>query len=112
MNKKICDNRFDFNDSSFKRFEFRSSMLTLWVELWDEKMVKIQYHDVLFFSIDGGDANAIPYVIENTDIFCDYASKIMLPESELNKSKLYHIEDVYDNPYIKVIAKDIEITFV
>ena len=105
----------DFSDASFKFCEISEASpsgrtLTAYLTSWDDKIIKIEFHNTLQFSYKIGS------VIKNLQV----KDKPVL----LNEALLLHYEivptnhnfkefaliDIEDFPFFEVVAKDVQVT--
>ena len=101
----------DFADSSYKSCEMSNEQLSVYLESWDEKKIKITFYNVLSFKYQ------LDYVVLGVyekgdeelilnEALASYYEKI--PES--HPFKVFVIRDINDTDFLKVVAEKVFIT--
>jgi hypothetical protein len=106
MNKKRVA-PIDFADSSYESFHMSGDRtLTIHMKNWQQiPMQVIFFHTVKFLYSSSDDPKELFEITENSTILNEVILKKYGDLSKEYSYKLYHFEDIYDIPFIQVIAQ-------
>lgn len=109
MKKKLIYPHIDFTDSTFKSFQSNKEdhTLTIFMESWDAKKLKIIFLNVIHFTYNLGYIPKELYEIEDSLIKETIINKYGNPVSE--KIKLYVMEDIEDFVMIEILAREVSV---
>lgn len=112
MNKITSISNIDFADSEFKSFEFDidNSSLIVYLNSWDDKIIKCIFFDMIQFVYKPGDVvEGVFEIFEGSD-FLEESLKLIYEKRPLNHGyKLFQIKDIEDFSFIEVVAQTVHI---
>lgn len=95
----------DFADSEYKKLEMNNDNLTVLISSWDEKNIKITFFNVVQFTYRAGDVIKGLFQVTETSNLNDALSLFYDSPPANHPFKLFQIIDIYDIPFIEVIAE-------
>jgi hypothetical protein len=105
--KKICE-YIDFADADYISCEWKNGDLTVCIEAWDEKQIKIIFQDAIQFSYKLGDViSGVFQVSEKSDLLEEATNRCFVNVPEKNTFKHFIIRDIYDFPFFEIIANSV-----
>jgi hypothetical protein len=111
MNKTLVAPRIDFADSEYRSFHMSDDgTLTIHMKNWQEiPMQLIFFHPVKFLYSTGDVPKGLFEIKDNSTLLNEVIVKMYGHPYKDHKYKLYQLEDIYDFPYIQVVAQSAEV---
>ena len=108
MKKRICEN-VDLADSEYHSIDFEGNNLKLTLKGWDEKKIECVFLDTIQFVYKFGDVTQkIVESDENRHFFNEALEREYIKVPSTHPYRLYQIIDIYDHPYIEVVATNVK----
>ncbi len=109
--KNLCPKQIDFADSEFISFEFSSDQsLILYIKSCREHVLKIKFTNVIQFSYKlGFQISNLFEINEHTSFLEEALSREFKYPYPENQFREYHVEDIYDFPFIQLVADSVSL---
>jgi hypothetical protein len=108
MNKKFAAEHIDFADSEYKFFHMsEDAILTIYMNSWQEIPLKLIFSHTVQFLYTLGDVPKDLYEISNNSSLDEMLLKMYGYKPKDHPFKLFHLEDIYDFPFIQVVAESV-----
>ncbi len=112
MNKQLAAKHIDFADSEYKSFHIsEDDTLTIRMNSWQEKPLYLIFSSAIQFFYQLADVPKDLYEIsDDSAVLQEALLKKYGGCIPINHSfKLFQIEDIYDFPFIQVVAKSVNV---
>lgn len=111
MNKKYAAIGIDFADSNYKSLHMENSNLTVHLDAWDGKIIKILFINTIQFMYKLESTPKKLYEVLDSNNFLNEA---LLQEYGYIPTaytfKLFQLEDIDNFPFLQVVAEDVKVT--
>lgn len=111
MDKKLALPDIDFADSRYKSLQIlEDDTLIIYLNSWKEQPLKIIFKDIIYFSYKVGDLPRDLYEItDSTPLLEETILSLYKKIPETHFYKLFQFEDIYNFPFIQVIAESVQV---
>ncbi len=111
MNKKIALPFTSFADAEYECLELcKNDTLTVYISSWEEKILKLIFTDTVQFFYSQGDViKNVFQIVDDTILLKEALSRRYIKIPENHPYKLFQIEDIYDFPFIQVVAESVNV---
>jgi len=111
METKVKVAKVSFADARFKSFDMNENYdLTIFLNSWDEKMLRVVFYHTIQFSFKLGDVTQQLYqILGNNSFFEEALNREYVKAPEDHPFKMFQIHDIDDFPYIEVVAERVEV---
>lgn len=108
--KKLAAPEIDFADAGFKSFEVTSQKSTLYLNSWDDKVIRLIFFKPIGFSFKIRDILSEFYEISNDSPFLlEVLSRYYEKIPQNHPFKVYQIIDINDLPVIEIVAESVSV---
>lgn len=105
MNIKEAAPKIDFADSSYRSCEMSNNTLFVFLNSWDDKIIKITFNNSIEFIYKIGSFVAGFYELEDWPLLNEILSKYYKNLPEKHPFKVFVIKDIEDCDFITVVAE-------
>jgi hypothetical protein len=109
---KPIETNISFADASLKKFHYEehNQILDITFEIWTEKLVKIIFHNVLYFEYKPGSFISEIYTVQSESILVTEAVKREYNKiPEIHSFKLFLIKDIDDFFFARIVCENFQI---
>ena len=104
-------NNIGFADADYKSIQMNEGNLFIYFKSWDEKEIKITFLDTIQFMYKLGDGVLGVFESKISNSFFVEALSRCYSEIPLNQPyKCYEIRDLYDFPFVTIVAREVTAT--
>lgn len=104
MSSIILFPEIDFADSRFRSIESSDKTLTVYLESWDAKTIKVTFLQPIRFSFKRGDISSDIYEVSDSEFLQEALHPSGKKTPVDGQYKLFQIWDINDYPYLQVVA--------
>jgi hypothetical protein len=110
MNKNQVILNISFADSEYKSFSMSDDdVLTIYMKSWQEKPFKLIFKHAIQFLYRLGDVPKGVYELSTSSFLDEALSKQYIKTPADHPYKVFQIEDIYDFPFIQVVAESVTV---
>ena len=96
----------DFHDATYRSCEMSKNNLSVYLNSWDDKLLKITFLNAIQFSYKLGDVVEGVFKQTGESPFLDEALSLLYEEiPPKHPFKLFQIVDIYEFPFFEVVAE-------
>jgi len=101
----------DLADSSYQSCEMRQRDLIVSINSWDEKTIKVKFHNTIGFTCKTGSFISGIYESENESLLLEEALELYYEKApKPHQFKVYSIIDIEESKLFEVIAEEVFVT--